>query len=153
MSGDAGLVTYCGIYCGDCLGYTGVIAKAAEEFLDTLDKYKFYMTAKHVFPKKLGDYDRLIDMLLFLTEMKCHRICRERTDEEASCNVRDCCKTRGFYACHECGGFEQCETLGSVIGGLHLDVCLRNLREMKAMGLDTWLRDGTRHNYWDEDLP
>ncbi len=153
MSVDAGLVTYCGIYCGDCLGYTGVIADAAEEFLDVLDKYKFYMTAKYVFPERLGDYDRLIDMLLFMTEMKCYKTCRERNDEEASCVVRNCCKTRGFYACHECNDFEQCETLRSVLGGLHLDVCLKNLREMREMGLEAWLRDGTKHHYWDEDLP
>ena len=152
MSGDAGLVTYCGIYCGDCLGYTGVIAEAAEEFLDVLDKYKFYMTAKYVFPERLGDYDRLIDMLLFMTEMRCHKTCRERTDEEASCVVRDCCKTHGFSACHECSDFEKCETLRSVLGGLHLDVCLKNLREMREMGLEAWLRDGTKHHYWDEEL-
>ena len=150
MSGEADLVTYCGIYCGDCLGYTGVIAEATDSFLDVLDKYKFYMTARNVFPKELGDYDRLIDMLLFMSELKCHKTCRERTDEEASCVVRDCCNERGLFSCHECSGFEGCETLGSVLGGLHLDACLQNLREMRKMGLEAWLRDGTRHHYWDE---
>jgi hypothetical protein len=150
MSGDASLVTYCGIYCGDCLGYTGVIAKAADSFLDVLDKYKFYMTARNVFPENLSDYDKLIDMLLFMSELKCHKTCRERTNEEASCVVRDCCKKQGLYGCHECSGFEYCENLESVLGGLHLDACLQNLREMRKMGLEAWLRDGTRHHYWDE---
>ena len=150
MSGKADLVTYCGIYCGDCLGYTGVIAEATDSFLDVLDKYKFYMTARNVFPKELGDYDRLIDMLLFMSELKCHKTCRERTDEEASCVVRDCCNERGLFSCHECSGFEGCETLGSVLGGLHLGACLQNLREMREIGLEAWLRDGRRHHYWDE---
>ena len=150
MSGDADLVTYCGIYCGDCLGYTGVIAEATDSFLDVLDRYKFYMTARNVFPKELGDYDRLTDMLLFMSELKCHKTCRERTDEEASCIVRNCCKELGFYACYECSGFERCETLASVLGGLHLDACLQNLREIREMGLEAWLRDGMRHHYWDE---
>jgi hypothetical protein len=149
-TGDGGLVTYCGIYCGDCLGYTGVIAKAADAFLDVLDEYKFYMTARNVFPGELGDYDGLIDMLLFMTEMKCHKPCRDRTDEEASCVVRDCCKARGLYACYECSEFERCEALESVLGGLHLGACLQNLREIREMGLEAWLRDGTRHHYWDE---
>ncbi len=150
MNGEAELVTYCGIYCGDCLGYTGVIAEAADEFLDVLDKYKFYMTAKNVFPGKLGNYDRLIDMLMFMAELKCHKTCRERTEDEASCVVRNCCKTRGLYACHECSEFEHCMTLTSVLGGLNLGACLLNLREMKDMGLEAWLRRGTRHHYWDE---
>ena len=150
MSSETDLITYCGIYCGDCLGYTGVIAEATDTFLDVLDKYRFYMTARNVFPKELGDYDRLIDMLLFMSELKCHKTCRERTDEEASCVVRDCCNERGLFACHECSGFEGCETLGSVLGGLHLGACLQNLREMREIGLEAWLRDGRRHHYWDE---
>jgi len=150
VTGDAGLVIYCGIYCGNCLGYTCVIAEAADAFLDVLDKYKFYMTAKNVFPKRLSDYDRLIDILLFMTELKCNKTCRERTDEEALCAVRSCCKARGFYSCHECGEFEHCEILASSLGGLHLEACLQNLREMREMGLEAWLRDGTKHHYWDE---
>ena len=150
MSSETDLVTYCGIYCGDCLGYTGVIAEAVDAFLDVLDEYKFYMTARYVFPEKLGDYDRLIDMLLFMSEMKCQKTCRERTDEEASCVVRNCCRERGLNACHECSEFEHCETLESVLGELHLGACLQNLREIREMGLEAWLREGTRHHYWDE---
>lgn len=150
MTSDADLVTYCGIYCGDCLGYTGVIAEATDAFLDLLDKYKFYVTARNMFPEELGDYNRLIDMLLFMSELKCYKTCRERSDEEASCIVRSCCKERGFNACYDCSDFEVCETLTSVLGGLHLEACLQNLGEIREMGLEAWLRDGTRHHYWDE---
>ena len=151
MTSEENLITYCGIYCGDCLGYTGIIADAADAFLDVLDKHKFYMTAKNVFPEELGDYNSLIDMLLFMSELKCHKICRERTDEEASCIVRSCCKGKGLYACYECSDFEGCETLTSVLGELHLGACLQNLREIREMGVEAWLRDGTRHQYWDEE--
>ena len=38
------LLGYCGMYCGGCLGHTGVIANAAEEFLKVLDKHEFERT-------------------------------------------------------------------------------------------------------------
>ena len=150
MGGEAELVTYCGIYCGDCLGYTGVIADAADEFLDVLDRHKFYLNAKNMFPAQLSDYDSLVDMLLFMTELRCHKTCRERTDEEARCAVMDCCKSRGYFSCHECNDFEHCEILASSLGGLHLEASLRNLREMRDMGLEAWIREGIRHHYLDE---
>ena len=151
MTSEVELVTYCGIYCGDCLGYTGVVADAADSFLDVLDKYKFYLTARNVFPKELGDYDKLIDMLLFMSELRCHKTCRERTDDEADCVVRNCCKNKDLFACYECGVFEQCESLASVLDGLHVGACLQNLREIKEKGLTSWLREGTRYHYWDEE--
>jgi hypothetical protein len=33
------LLAYCMIYCGDCLGYSGVIAKGSDDFKNALDKY------------------------------------------------------------------------------------------------------------------
>lgn len=59
------MLAYCGIYCGDCLGYTGVIADAAKDFL-----------------------------------------------------------------AHS---------------------CVKNLRAIKKMGLDAWIRRGKRHCYWDKE--
>ena len=43
-------LAYCGIYCEDCLGLSGVIADAARDFLNVLDKYEFEKTALNVFP-------------------------------------------------------------------------------------------------------
>ena len=60
---------YCGLYCGDCLGRTGVIADAARDFLDILDKYEFEKTATSVFPVELSGYDDLIDMLMFMENL------------------------------------------------------------------------------------
>jgi len=47
------LLAYCGFHCGDCLGYTGVIAEAAKDFKIVLDKYKFERTAKCVLDGKM----------------------------------------------------------------------------------------------------
>jgi hypothetical protein len=54
MRGKAELVAYCGIYCGDCLGYTGVIADAAETFAAVLDRYQFERTAAWIFLSSRG---------------------------------------------------------------------------------------------------
>jgi len=142
---------YCGLYCGDCLGMTGVIADAATNFLNVLDKYEFEKTAFSVFPSKLSGYDDLIDMLMFMENLRCTRFCREFDGGETQCIIRECCVEHGYQACSSCEDFETCDKLESVLGALHLRACRRNLRDINEMGLDMWLREGTKHHYWDRD--
>ena len=150
MVGRKELLAYCGLYCGDCLGYTGVIADAAGKFKAVLERYRFDMTAKGVFPEELRNYDAFSEALGFMAGLRCTRICREREDTGTSCEVRRCCRERGLYACHECGGFEACDKLRSALGGIYADSCLKNLRAVREMGLEDWLTEGERHHYWDE---
>lgn len=58
MTGKLELVAYCGLYCGDCLGYTGVIATAGEAFAVVLDRTQFESTAAWIFPEELAYCDR-----------------------------------------------------------------------------------------------
>jgi len=144
------LLAYCGIYCGDCLGQTGVIADAAKEFKEVLEGYRFDLTAESIFPKELKNYEMFSEVLGFMTNLRCPWICRERGDTDVSCEVRRCCKGRGFYACFECNDLEACDKLRSAHGGLHADSCLKNLRAVREMGLENWATKGKRHHYWDE---
>lgn len=152
VKGEAALVAYCGIYCGDCLGYTGVIADGAEAFAQVLDRYQFQRTAEGIFPEELADYDRFREILTFMTDLRCSGRCRNAEGESvpAGCAVRDCCIEKGFYACYECDEFESCARLRSLHGKLHYDACLRNMRAMREKGLEAWLADGPRHCYWQE---
>ena len=143
------LLAYCGFYCGDCLGYTGVIAEAAESFLAVLDRYRFDRTAECVFPQELGDYGRFHETLRFMAGLRCPGICRDGDQDAASRQVRVCCRDKGFFACYECDRFEACAKLKSLHQGLHADASLRNLRAVREMGLEAWLAEGTRHCYWD----
>ena len=144
------LLAYCGIYCGDCLGYTGLVADAAKSLVMVLEKHKFDQTAKCLFPEELKEYDRLQEMLGFVSGLKCPKICRERKDDSTSCEIRKCCIDKGFYACYECDDFETCDKLKTFMKGLHSDSCVKNLKAIKEMGLEDWITKGKRHHYWDE---
>jgi hypothetical protein len=146
------VLAYCGFYCGDCLGYTGVIADAAENLTEVLERYQFHRTAECVFPEQLRDYDKLREMLGFMTGLRCAGICREeRQDGGASgCQVKNCCKERGYYACYECDDFETCDILDSLHKGLHTDSCVKNMKAIREMGLEAWLTGGRRYVYWGE---
>ena len=138
------LLAYCGLYCGDCAGYSGEIADTAENLKNVLKKYKFDRTAKCLFSEQLKDYDNFREMLGFITGLKCSTICREREDSGASCKIKKCCRDRGFYACCECDDFEICEKLKS-LEELHGDSCMMNLKAIKEMGLEAWISRGKRH--------
>ncbi len=139
------LLAYCGLYCGDCGGYTGAIADAASNLQKELKEYKFELTAKHLFSDALKDYDKFVEMLGFMTELKCDSMCRDKTDKSTSCQIRKCCRGKGYYACYECGDFEVCEKLESM-KDLHRDSCVKNLKAIKEMGLEQWVETGKR--YW-----
>jgi hypothetical protein len=151
MKESKDLLAYCGYYCGDCLGYTGVIADAAQGLLEVLGTYKFERTAECVFPNDLSEYNKFCEMLVFMTSLRCAGICRhEGAVQPSSCEVKNCCKDKGFYACYECDEFETCDKFGLLHKGLHTDACVKNMRGIREMGLEAWVTAGERHHYWDE---
>lgn len=150
MTSAKDLLAYCGFYCGDCLGHTGVIAEAAEAFRAVLETYEFDRTAEAIFPTQLKDYGKLHEMLTFMTGLRCPKVCRDREGESVFCEVRSCCRSKGFFACHQCSDFEICEKLKALHGGLHYAASLKNLRAIRQMGLEAWIKHGKRHCYWDE---
>lgn len=145
------LLGYCGMYCGECLGYTGAIADAAKDFTVVLDKYQFEKTVESVFSKQLADYDKFIDMVDFMSGLKCRATCREVDGGESECAVRQCAVDSGYYACNDCDGFEECDKRNGLLGSLLIKACNDNLKAINKMGLVAWLEKGKKHHYWDED--
>jgi len=137
------LLAYCGLYCGDCAGYSGEIADIARNLMNVLEKYRFERTANCLFPEKLKEYDEFCEMLRFITDLKCPTICRERDDSSTSCEIRRCCREKGYYACYECDDFEMCKKL-KTLEDLHRDSCVENLEGIKEMGLKAWITMGKR---------
>ena len=146
------LLAYCGFYCGDCLGYTGVIADAAQNMMEVLETYKFERTAECVFPEQLANYDQFREMLGFMTGLRYPGICREveQDGSPSGCEVKSCYRERGYYACYECGEFEACDKLVSIHRGLHYGSCMKNLQAIREMGLEAWIDGGPRFCYWLE---
>ena len=144
------LLAYCGLYCGDCAGYSGDIADAAQKLQDTTNRYKFRQTAKHLFPEKLKEYDKLEDMIDFMTELRCPRVCREIKESDVKCKISKCCREKGFFACHECDGFETCGELKN-LAGLHGEAHIKNLRAIRDMGIEEWVNKGKRLWFADDE--
>ncbi len=150
MSSKKELIAYCGLYCGDCAGYSGEIAKAATNLKETTQRYKFHQTAKHLFSKELEKYDRFCEMIDFMTQLVCPKTCRQLKQDEVKCEISKCCREKGFFACHECSIFEKCEKLRKMTG-LHGDSCIKNLRTIKKIGIETWIREGKRLWFADDE--
>jgi hypothetical protein len=139
------MLAYCGLYCGDCGGYSGEIAESAKNLDRVLKKYKFERTSQSLFSNELKEYDKFSTMLQFMTSMKCPTICRKRKDGETTCEIRKCCRKKGFYTCSECDSFESCEKL-KTMENLHRDSCIKNLKNIREKGIETWLK--TCKRYW-----
>ena len=149
MGIDEKLLSYCGIYCGDCLGYTGIIAEAAKQLQDTRKEYRFDQSAKHVFAKELKDYSRFEEMLGFMTELRCNRTYSSFDGGESKCEIHQCNLEHGYGGCYECDDYIECDKLRNTLGGLYYEACLKNLKEIKKMGLQQWLAEGKSNHYWD----
>lgn len=54
------------------------------------------------------------------------------------CKIRSCCFGRGLRFCYECPQFA-CENLIKLKE--HYPYCLRNLKRMKAVGIERWLKE------------
>lgn len=136
MKARRDLLASCGFYCGDCLGYTGVIANAAQNLTDVLERYQFDRTAECVFPNELRDYARFCEMLGFMTSLRCPGICREGEQDSRSpgSSVKSCCRDKGFCACYESDDFETCNELRTRHKGLHTDSSVKNMEAIREMG-------------------
>lgn len=137
------LLGYCGLYCGDCAGFSGEIAITSKRLKDLIFKYKFNRTAKELFNGKLREFDKFEKMLQLMTELKCPQICRERGTPEGSCEIKRCCREHGYFACYECEDFTGCEKLKS-LEPLHGDSCIKNLVAIKKLGINKWITQEKR---------
>jgi hypothetical protein len=143
--GDPFLLAYCGLYCGDCAGYSGEIADSATHLAELLSRYRFDRTARCLFSEELADYDTFVETLRSVATLRCPKVCRGRTDAETDCEIRACCIDREFYACHECSDVEGCIKLEGH-EELHRHARVRSLGAIGEMELETWLARGRR--FW-----
>jgi len=141
------LVTYCGLYCGDCFGYQGKIADLARDLRKELRLAKFDKTAELLstipFFATFKDYQQCYEVLGALVKFRCKNTCRGGGGPPF-CKMRKCCQQKGIEGCWQCDEFETCEKL-DVLKPNHGDAHLKNLRIIKKQGIDGFI-NGKR--YW-----
>ena len=136
------LITYCGLYCGDCPAHKGRIADRARELREELEA-EDYTRAAEFFASALemsvfGKYPDFSEMLGVLENSRCAQTCRARAEQ--NCEIAPCCREKGFEGCWECNTFEDCGKLNSdLLVKLHLNGHIENLLELRRGGVETFL--------------
>jgi hypothetical protein len=130
------LISYCGLYCGDCSGYKGTIANLARDLHRELQRERFADLAKalsHIpFFKALEHFPQCCEVLKTLPKLRCNKTCRGNGGPPF-CEIRECTREKGFAGCWECEGFRTCAKLDFLKAG-HGDAHLRNLRKIQRSG-------------------
>jgi len=147
MTEEKDLVTYCGLYCGDCFAYQGKIADLARDLRKELRLAKFDKTVELLstipFFATFKDYQQCYEVLGALVKFRCKNTCRGGGGPPF-CKMRKCCQKKGIEGCWQCDEFETCEKL-DVLKPNHGDAHLKNLRVIKKQGIDGFIK-GKR--YW-----
>lgn len=143
MNLDENLIGYCGLYCGDCVGYTGVIADLAKDLRKEMRKAKFDIIADAIPIKEFKHYKDAYEFLGALVRLRCRKTCRG-DGGPPSCEIRKCSRKKPYDGCWECEEFEECQKL-KVLELLHKDSHIKNLRKIRRVGIKEWF-EGKR--YW-----
>jgi hypothetical protein len=140
---ELSLISYCGLYCGDCFIRVGKIADSAKQLSNELKKYKFekYATGLSKVMKEfkpLYNYEKFYKTLRSLDGLRCEKTCRQNGGT-TSCRIRECCINKGIDGCWLCDKFEHCKKLAWLepVSG---DANLKNLRKIKKEGIQKFLK-------------
>lgn len=138
---DKSLVSYCGLYCGDCHGYKGSIADLASDLRKELKKYNFDEVAKVIPFKEFKNYQECYECLGAMEHLRCEG-CQEG-ERSKYCNIAQCTQKKEFQGCWECDEFETCPEF-DFLKPVHRDANLKNLKKIKKEGVEGFL-EGKRH--------
>ena len=144
--GEEELISYCGLYCGDCFGYQGKIASLADELDKEFKKVNFKKNADFfaempVF-KAFKNYDHFVELLETLKELKCEG-CRTGGGPPF-CEIRKCCGEKDIEGCWECDEFKdyselkECEKLQFL--KTHGDGHIKNLVILREKGEEAFIK-------------
>lgn len=141
------LIGYCGLYCGDCTGYTQTVANLSRDLRKELKKQRFAqmapMLAKVPFFKQFKDYDKCYGLLGLMVKLRCKKTCRGNGGPP-NCKIRNCCRKKKIAGCWQCDEFATCKKL-KFLEANHGVAHLKNLRKLKKVGPTEFLK-GKR--YW-----
>ena len=143
---SADSIAYCGLYCEDCFGHTGSIADLARDLRAELRKAKFDRIAQSLsaepYFKVFAGYPASYELLGALVKLRCKSMCKGGGGPPW-CKIRRCSQRKGLAGCWECGEFETCDKLQTLVAG-HSDAPIRNLKKLRRSGVEAFL-SGPKH--------
>ena len=147
MDKDLDLIAYCGLYCGDCVGYRQKMADLARDLRKELRETRFDKTAQTLakipFFSAYRNYDKCYEVLGAMVKMRCKRACRGGGGPPF-CKIRNCCMKKGIQGCWECDEFLTCKKL-DILKDNHGDAHLKNLKKLNKKGVTEFL---SGKKYW-----
>ena len=146
-SKSANLIAYCGLYCGECHGYTGKIPDLARDLRKELRAYRYDKFADFIAEKGFGevfkDYEKCYEVLGAMVKFRCKKGCKNGGGPPF-CKIRKCCQKKEIDGCWECEEFMICEKL-KFLEPVHGNAHLKNIKTIKKNGTERFLKG---KKYW-----
>jgi hypothetical protein len=131
------VVTYCGLCCPDCHGYTGKIADLARDLRKELRSEKYDKFAAAIadapFGKPFAHYEECFELLGVMVKFRCKKGCRDGGGPPF-CQIRRCSREKGITGCWECRDAEVCRKL-DFLNPVHGDGHKKNIRMIRKKGI------------------
>ena len=147
MAQKGDLIGYCGLYCGDCFGYTQTVANLARDLRKELRHNRFDLMADMLatipFFKEFKDYEKCYNLLGTMMKMRCKKVCKGNGGPP-KCKIRNCARKKSLDGCWQCDDFTTCEKL-KMLEPHHGKAHLKNLQKLKRQGVAAFIK-GKR--YW-----
>ena len=147
MADTIEMISYCGLYCGECPNHTGKIADLARDLRKELRNARFDKTADVLsemsFFSMFKDYEQCYAVLGGMVKLRCNHACRDGGGNPY-CKIRKCCQRKELEGCWLCDEFTTCNKLDELKAN-HGVAHIKNLRSIKRKGIDGFL-DGKK--YW-----
>jgi hypothetical protein len=142
---DENLIAYCGLYCGDCHGYTGKVPDLARDLRKELrqihyDKFAAFIST-YSFGKDFSNYDECYKVLGAMVKFRCRKGCRNGGGSPF-CKIRKCAQKKDLEGCWDCSDFETCKEL-KFLEHVHGDAHIKNLKNIKNKGKKEFVKGKT----------
>jgi hypothetical protein len=142
---DQNLIAYCGLYCGDCHGYTGKVPDLARDLRKELrqihyDKFAAFIST-YSFGKDFKNYDECYKVLGAMVKFRCRKGCRNGGGSPF-CKIRKCAMKKELDGCWICSDFETCKEL-KFLEPVHGNAHIKNLKNLKKNGIKEFAKGKT----------
>ena len=139
------LIAYCGLYCGDCHGFSGKIPDLARDLRKELRASKYDKFASFVstfsFGKDFKNYEECYKVLGAMVKFRCRKGCKNGGGSPF-CKIRKCAQKKGIEGCWLCDEFQKCNKLEFLVP-VHGDAHIKNLMTIRRKGEDVFLKGKT----------